>query len=1023
MDFSTARADLDVIEASLQFVRDGVAYIGIISHKYGQTPPCATRNPNELSITELEFDEACRLDRPILLFIMGDTHPVLAGDVEKDPENIKKLEAFRERAKRWRADGGVNRVYSAFNRPEEFKTQVANALANLKPFLERFQTQTGVPQDAKTAKRGALPRPSVFRAVPRYAGSHPFVGRANELKALSDWATASDPNPMFLLEAIGGSGKSMLAWQWINRHAPAVRGDWTGRFWYSFYEKGAVMAQFCREAVAYLTGESMEALRRKRTRDLADQLIEELTKRPWLIVMDGLERVLVAYHRYNASQLRDDEISSATDQIGRRDPCAAIRSEDDDVLRRLTIVSPSKVIVTSRLVPRALLNLSRRPVPGVRHVPLKGLQQEDAEAMFRACGVTGIAQNMQIYLEQNCGYHPLVIGVLAGLVNDYLPDRGNFDGWVVDPNYGGRLNLGTLDLTQRQNHILEAAFDALPIASRQLLSTLALLAHAADYEMLTAFNPYLNPKPIDIKKPGMPTFIWPFTSKRKRQAIMARYELQHARWAAYTAELKAWEDSARTGAQIALQETVQDLERRGLLQYDASEKLYDLHPVVRGVTSGRMGSAERQKLGQQMVDHFSSRADQPYERAETLQDVENGIEVVRGLLQLGRFAEAVKVYTGGLGTALYVNLEEYTEILALLRPLFPNGWQNKAPELDEYDRAYILTEVAIALSGLNLLDESLAIDNIVLESNLKRLSWHNIRTSINSIATDCDDLNRLASSYRLCLMALDLAELLKGDSLVIALYRLFTIQITCGLKEEVEVTFFKLPRGWIGKSNVYRAGSIEYWYEKYCFQNSKLEEFALSEAERLAKLGHSHAITRQLKTLRGQWHLNRGENSAAIEALEEAVRLSRTAGFDNVESEALLAFARACEVPSLGAWHDAERLSSASPRCALAVGKLWQVLGAQGRATKQALKACRWAIADGEPYIRRFELEQARSFLTELGVKLPPIPKHNPVETVPFVWEKNVSAAIGERRAAMRRAEEEKRLLAEKEREKAKGNR
>ena len=485
MEHDTARADLDVIGSSLQFVRDGAAYIGIISHKYGQTPRCPKRNPNGLSITELEFDEALRLNRPILLFIMGDEHRVLPYDVETDPKKQKKLRAFRERAKRWSSDGGVNRVYSVFNSFDEFNTEVIHAVAKLKPFIDSALSPASKPttvQRESSSKRDALPRPPAFRAVPRYAGSHPFVGRKDELAKLSAWAVPSDPHPVFFLEAIGGSGKSLLTWQWINHHAQEVRGDWAGRFWYSFYERGAVMAQFCREALAYMTGEPMEALRKLKILDLGDKLIEELTERPWLVVMDGLERVLVAYHRFNAHQLRDDEVEGAEDRIAKRDPCAAIDTEDDELLRRLANAAPSKLVASSRLMPLALLNRSRQPLPGVRREPLLGLRPEDAEEMFRACGVTGESKGIRAYLQGNCGCHPLVIGALAGLVNNYLPDRGNFGRWATDPNFGGHLDLAKLDLRQRQNHILEAAFDALPPASRQLLSTLSFLNGGADYE-------------------------------------------------------------------------------------------------------------------------------------------------------------------------------------------------------------------------------------------------------------------------------------------------------------------------------------------------------------------------------------------------------------------------------------------------------------------------------------------------------------------------------------------------------------
>src|SRR5882724_6199505 len=54
MENDTAKADQDVIDSSLQMVRDSSAYILLISHKYGQTPECPDRNPNKLSITELE---------------------------------------------------------------------------------------------------------------------------------------------------------------------------------------------------------------------------------------------------------------------------------------------------------------------------------------------------------------------------------------------------------------------------------------------------------------------------------------------------------------------------------------------------------------------------------------------------------------------------------------------------------------------------------------------------------------------------------------------------------------------------------------------------------------------------------------------------------------------------------------------------------------------------------------------------------------------------------------------------------
>ena len=94
MENDSARPDVDVLGSSLQMVQKASAYVGVISHKYGQIPEDPNRNPDGLSLTELEFNEAQRLDRPVLIFIMGDDHAVKRADVEKDPEKIKKLEAF-----------------------------------------------------------------------------------------------------------------------------------------------------------------------------------------------------------------------------------------------------------------------------------------------------------------------------------------------------------------------------------------------------------------------------------------------------------------------------------------------------------------------------------------------------------------------------------------------------------------------------------------------------------------------------------------------------------------------------------------------------------------------------------------------------------------------------------------------------------------------------------------------------------------------------------------------------------------
>src|SRR6185437_5036931 len=293
-EHDAALPDGTVIDSSLRKVHEASAYIGVISHKYGQVPDSPQSNPSGYSLTELEFREARRLGRPILIFIMGEDHDVKRADVERDAEKTSKLDAFREEVKRAAADSSVQRVYKEFNSLHEFEVAATQAVAELRRLLDgqRASALTSRPDDADE-----ILAPPALYAEPRYIGSHAFVGRAAELQTLSGWAAPEDPHPMLLFEAIGGTGKSMLTWEWTLNQANAARADWAGTFWYSFYEKGAVTADFCRRALAYTTGQPLKTFDDKRQAELSDLLIRQLQTRPWLLVLDGVERILVAYHR------------------------------------------------------------------------------------------------------------------------------------------------------------------------------------------------------------------------------------------------------------------------------------------------------------------------------------------------------------------------------------------------------------------------------------------------------------------------------------------------------------------------------------------------------------------------------------------------------------------------------------------------------------------------------------------------------------------------------------------------------
>jgi tetratricopeptide (TPR) repeat protein len=218
MEHSGARAAADVIESSLNMVRDSVAYFCIISLKYGQTPVDPVRNPKRLSITELEFNEAVRLGRPIILFIMGDEHPVKKADIEATPGKRKKLDTFRKQAKRMGPDSEVERICETFEDLDQFAHAAVIALGNLVRDLERVAPHTGT---------GIVPKPpGVVSNIPITVPLH-FLGRDRDLAAIDAALKSSKGSAAITaLHGLRGVGKTTLAAAYAEHHRNDYRAAW-----------------------------------------------------------------------------------------------------------------------------------------------------------------------------------------------------------------------------------------------------------------------------------------------------------------------------------------------------------------------------------------------------------------------------------------------------------------------------------------------------------------------------------------------------------------------------------------------------------------------------------------------------------------------------------------------------------------------------------------------------------------------------------------------------------------------------
>ncbi len=117
----------DAIRASRRLVSQANIYVGVFAHRYGYVP-----SGTEISITEMEYDQAVKLGIERLIFIMGDEHPIRIGDVELGA-GADKIKTLKDRLK-------AENVVSFFKSPEQLEANVIFGLSQYfrRPF-EPFQ--------------------------------------------------------------------------------------------------------------------------------------------------------------------------------------------------------------------------------------------------------------------------------------------------------------------------------------------------------------------------------------------------------------------------------------------------------------------------------------------------------------------------------------------------------------------------------------------------------------------------------------------------------------------------------------------------------------------------------------------------------------------------------------------------------------------------------------------------------------------------------------------------------------------
>jgi tetratricopeptide (TPR) repeat protein len=368
---------------------------------------------------------------------------------------------------------------------------------------------------------------------------------------------------------------------------------------------------------------------------------------------------------------------------------------------------------------------------------------------------------------------------------------------------------------------------------------------------------------------------------------------------------------------------------------------------------------------------------------------------------MGRLADAFTAYRGELISALLFNLEAHAETLALIRPFFTHGWDAPSVELNNSDRSYLMNNASSALAELGEAERALALHESALDIELEHRRWTRVSICLRSIGRVLWGLNRLVCAYRDFDLALELAEL-TDDEQGVFMGRLlrFGELVVLGRDADAEDMWRALDgmgRDW--DRAVYRPGEVEAWYAEWRFHRGQLSEDVLSDSERVAVTGRNRWARRNLHGLRGEWLLQQGDPQGAAESFAEGVCLLREAGVVDARQETWLALARQRLGTLPDARDEAERLARLRDSAHLPLARLWQAIGDTERATKHALAAYQWAWADGEPYVRRYELEQAAELMGELDADVPELSPYDPAADPPRPSEQHVATAIAELRA------------------------
>jgi len=351
----------------------------LVGLAYGAAPAGESERPR--SYTQLEYDVACELKKPVYVFVADE------GCLDQPP-----------------ADGALQLELQARHRLDLLERHKCT------PFQSADELRLRIMEMLVHLERPSRPQPLPFFYLHPPKPPAYFAGRSFELAQLT--AAVARPAPSTVIVAgIGGQGKTSLVAHWLQQNQ-RLDGIHAG-LWCTAYRGGFTFDGFVDTALEYLLQGRFDKQSEPDLQQRLRRLIGLLQQHPTLLVLDGVERWLTGWNETAAAAEHDP---AAADSAAQR---RAVHQAFDDFLEQAAaMTNGTHLILTTRAVPAVLDDAPYTLVPvyaeGTR-LTLQGLDDEAAVALLRSLGVHG---EPAVLLEAARGYgmHPLALSVLGGLL-------------------------------------------------------------------------------------------------------------------------------------------------------------------------------------------------------------------------------------------------------------------------------------------------------------------------------------------------------------------------------------------------------------------------------------------------------------------------------------------------------------------------------------------------------------------------------------------------------------------------------